>query len=72
MVAQRLAVKNLHAWYGGGHALQGVSLGLRSGTTVAVIGTVPGDDDLLGYLDNGEIPIFPKRMDFQSNILKQR
>ena len=38
MVEQVLALKNLHAWYGGSHALQGVSLGLRPGTTVAVIG----------------------------------
>jgi branched-chain amino acid transport system ATP-binding protein len=38
MVKESLVVKNLHAWYGGSHALQGVSLSLKLGTMAAVIG----------------------------------
>ena len=38
MVEESLVVRDLHAWYGGGHALQGVSLNLKLGTMAAVIG----------------------------------
>ena len=37
-------------------------------TTVPLIGTVPGDVDLLGYLDEGDIPTF-KIYDHQNNII---
>ena len=38
MVEESLVIRNLHAWYGGGHALQGVSLNLKIGTMAAVVG----------------------------------
>ena len=37
-------------------------------TTIPLIGTVPGDLDLLGYLDEGDIPIF-KIYDHQNSII---
>ena len=37
-------------------------------TTIPLIGTVPGDIDLLGYLDEGDIPTF-KIYDHQNDII---
>ena len=38
MTIHSLVLKDLHAWYGGGHVLRGVSLNLERGSMTAVVG----------------------------------
>ena len=37
-MAELLILKDLQGWYGGGHALRGVSLKLKEGSMTAVVG----------------------------------